>query len=238
MLQQLELLFNRSLFLADDLNNELESKQGRLLQQEVEQLTASEAMLTINREMARLADAKYLFDLESAKRVAKNAVAVADELKLSRSERQTLYCAALLKDLRLVSDPHEIFEDRIASSLEKESNLGVQLSTVKKALSQLTLLAPVLSLAQQRYEGYDGTGRLPGLKGAKIPMAAEILAIVDTFDASTSGSHGQTLEPEAAVRKIAADAGHRFNPEVVSAFIQVWRRTGLNVASSKASLEV
>jgi diguanylate cyclase (GGDEF)-like protein len=238
MLQELEMLCNRSLFLVDDLSCEVESTQERLLEQEAERLAISEAVLTISREIVQLAQVKHLFDPECAKRVAKNALAVADELKLSRSDQQILYCAALLKDLGLVSVPRQVLDPRLTPSLEKVSSLRGHFDAVRKALSQLNCLAPALSLARQRYERYNGSTYPLIPKDNKIPVGAEILAIVDIFDAMTSGMYGQTLEPEAAAKQLAADSGRRFDPEVVSAFLQVWRRKGLQMASGKPILEV
>ncbi len=237
--QELEVLCNRSLFLADDLTSELEREQDRVLQQETEQLATSEAVLAVNRQIARLARAGCLFDVESAKRVAKNALAIADEFKLSRSEQQILYCAALLKDLGTVSLPKEMLEQRVPHTLEKVTSLRELFNVVEKALWRINFLAPVLSIALHSYERYDGTGYPSGLKGAKIPFGARILAIVDAFDTMTSGlSPQQTLEPEEAVKGLAADSGHRFDPQVVSTFLRAWRRRELQVASIKTGLEV
>jgi len=237
--QELEVLCNRSLFLADDLTSELEREQDRVLQQEVEQLATSEAVLITNREIVRLAQAGYLFDVESAKRVARNALVIASEFKMSRTERQILYCAALLKDLGLVSLPKEMLKQRVAHTLEKVASLREMFNTVVKALLQVNCLAPVLSIALHSCERYDGTGYPSGLKGTKIPLGARILAIADAFDTITSdASPQQTLAPEKAVKGLAADSGYRFDPQVVSTLLHVWRRGELQVASSKTGLEV
>lgn len=237
--QELEVLCNRSLFLADDLGSELERQQGQLLQQAVEQFATSETILVANRVIARLAQAGYLFDLESAKRVARNALVIADEFKLSRSERQALYCAALLKDLGLVLVPQQMVEQSLAHTLEEATTLGECFNTVKKALSRLNSMAPALSITLHRYERYDGRGYPSGLKGARIPLGARILAVADAFDTVTSGSLRQrTLEPEIAVKELAADSGKRFDPEVVGVFLQAWRRKAIQVALNKSILEV
>ena len=238
MLRELEVLCSRSLFLADDLSCELENTEEQLLEREAELIAVSEAVLIINREIAQLVQARHLFDPESTKRVAKNALAIADELKLPRSERQTLYCAALLKDLELVSAPRDTLDPRVASSLEKVANLKGHFNTVRKALSRLEGLAPALSLARQRYERYNGSVHPSLPKGTKIPVGVEVLAIIDTFDAMISGAYAPTLQPEVAAKQLAADSGWCFTTEVVSAFLEVWRRGGLEIASSKPRLEV
>ena len=230
--QELEVLCNRSLLLADDLTGELESRDGQLMQREVEQLATSEALLVLSREIARLAQTAYLFDFESAQRVAKNALAIAAEFKLSRSEQRVLYHAALLKDIGLALAPQEMLGHGVASTPEKVGILSQCFNTVDRALSRLNFLAPALSFALHRYERYDGTGYPFGLSGDRIPLGAKILAVADAFDAMTSGASTQkTLDPETAVRELAADSGRRFDPQVVSVFLQAWRKKRLQPGS-------
>jgi response regulator RpfG family c-di-GMP phosphodiesterase len=237
--QELEVVCNRALFLADGLTSELDNHQGLVLRQELEQLATSEAMLVANREIARLTQTEeHLFDPESAKRVAKNVLAIADELKLSRSERQSIYYAALLKDLGLISAPQAMVELNLVPTIEKALSYRHHFNSVEKAVSRLNYLAPAISIAKQRYERYDGTGYPSGLKGAKIPLGARILAVVDAFDSMTSGLSKHSLKPERAAKEIAAESGRRFDPRVTGVFLQVWRRGELQVASHKLRLEV
>jgi diguanylate cyclase (GGDEF)-like protein len=238
-LQELEVLYNRCLFLADELSSQLERHQAQLLQQEVERYAASKALLVVNRVIARLAQARYIFDLESAKRVARNALAVADEFKMSRVERQALHCAALLKDLGLVSVPERMLERRVAPTPERAASVSEFFDIVRTALSQISFLGPALNIIMHQYERYDGAGSPSRLKGSNIPLGARILALADSFDVLTSGqAQQQILEPELAVKELAADSGHRFDPEVVSAFLQAWRRGELKIAANDSTLEI
>ncbi len=235
-MQQTEVLCNRSLFLADDLSSQLERQQSRLLQQELEQTATSETVLTLIREIAKLVQGGYLFDPESAQRVAKNALVIAGEFKLSRSEQQALYHAALLKDLGLASVPWETLVQRVAPTPETALSLREYFNIVERALSRLNFLAPAISLVLHSYERHDGKGYPSGLGGAKIPLGAKILAIADAFDAMVSGLWPQgKLDPEMAVKELAADSGKRFDPQVVGVFLKVWRGQGLQSNGLKQS---
>jgi response regulator RpfG family c-di-GMP phosphodiesterase len=234
-LQELEVLYNRCLFLADELSSQLERHQAQLLQQEVERYAASEALLVANRVIARLTQIRYIFDPECAKRVARNALAIADEFKISRSERQALHCAAMLKDLGLVSTPEQMLERKVAPTPERAASVSEFFDIVRAALSQLNFLAPALTIIMHQYERYDGAGHPSRLKGSQIPLGARILALADAFDVLTSGQDQQKiLEPDLAVKELAADSGRRFDPEVVSAFLQAWRRKAIQIAPNKA----
>jgi len=224
-MRELEVLCNRSLLLADDLSSDLEREQVRILEQENERLSALEAILVIAREVAKSGRAGYLFDLDSALRVSRYAMAVAAELKVPRDELQALHYAALLKDLSLVSAPPEVFDQRRRLTAERWVKLKERLAGLKEALSRVNSLALALSFVSHKYERYDGSGYPSGLKGNDIPLGAQILAVADAFDAMVSGlPHSGLLDVEAVAKEIAADSGRRFDPQVVTVFLRVWRR--------------
>ncbi|HEY40935.1 MAG TPA: response regulator [Dehalococcoidia bacterium] len=228
--QELVVLCNRSLFLADELSSRLESEQDRLLQHEVEQLAILEAMQIICREIASSAQAGHLFDLESARRVAKNASLIANEFKLSRSERQTLHCAALLKDLGFVSCPEDVLEQAIAPTLEEAVDLSKRFNIMWKVLSRLNFLSTALDVVWHKCEKFDGTGHPFGVKGTSIPLGARILAVADSFDVMTAGRASQeATAPEVAAQKLVAESGRCFDPDVVNAFLRVWKKNEFQV---------
>jgi len=229
-IQELVVLCNRSLFLTDELSSRLESEQDRLLQQEVEQLSTLEAMQILSREIATSVRTGNLFDPEGARRVAKNVSLIAHEFQLSRSERQALHYAALLKDLGFASCPEDVLEQRLASSLEEAVDLSQRFNIMWKVLSRLNFLSPALDIIWHRCERYDGTGHPFGVRGTNIPLGARILAVVDSFDIMTSGRLSrEALAPEVAVQKLITESGQRFDPDVVNTFLRVWRKKEFQV---------
>jgi response regulator RpfG family c-di-GMP phosphodiesterase len=232
--QELGVLCNRSLFLADDLNRRLETQQDRLLQQEMEQLATTEAVVAISREIARSMQLPPIFDIDSAKKVAKYALAMAQEFELSESECRTLHHAALLKDLGLILSVHDMVEQKFVPTLESAMAVRASFNLVWKALSSVPFLSSALVSIQYQHERYDGTGSYFGAKGASIPLGARILAVADTFEAMTSSLSPQGKSaPKQAVEKIMEDSGRRFDPDVVNAFLSVWKRKELHPALSE-----
>jgi response regulator RpfG family c-di-GMP phosphodiesterase len=182
-------------------------------------------MQIVSREIATSAQVGYLFDLESTRRVAKNVSLIAREFRLSRIERQALHYAALLKDLGFISCPEDVLEQTIVTTLEEAIDLSKHFNIMWKVLSRLSFLAPALDIIWHRCERHDGTGHPFGVRGSDIPFGARILAVADSFDIMTSGRVSQkALAPEAAVQKLIAESGQCFDPDVVSAFLRVWRR--------------
>lgn len=232
--QELGVLCNRSLFLADDLSNRLESQQDRLLQQEVEQLTTLEAILTSCREIAKAMHAKNIFELDSTRRVAKYALFIAGEFKMSESDRQALRYAALFKDLGLALSPNDMVKQIVTPTVEEAMGIKERCDLVWKALKTIRFLIPALDFIRYRYERYDGKGGRFGVKGNNIPLGARILAIADSFDAMASGRTPEgKLTPKSAMQKIVEDSGLRFDPDVVSAFLLLWKRKELESGLSE-----
>jgi len=70
------------------------------------------------------------------------------------------------------------------------------------------------------HERWDGTGYPRGLRGARIPLTARIVAIADTFDAIT---HQRDYRAAASLRRaleiIAGGRGTQFDPQLVDLFL-------------------
>jgi HD-GYP domain-containing protein (c-di-GMP phosphodiesterase class II) len=89
------------------------------------------------------------------------------------------------------------------------------------------IVAPVPALggvARQviacHHERWDGSGYPRGLRGAEIPIAARIFAVVDAYDAMTNDQpYRDALGDEEARDEIQAKAGLEFDPDVVAAFL-------------------
>jgi HD-GYP domain-containing protein (c-di-GMP phosphodiesterase class II) len=72
------------------------------------------------------------------------------------------------------------------------------------------------------HERWDGGGYPRGLRGAEIPLAARIFAIVDAFDAITRDQpYRDALSVDAACQEIRAKAGTDFDPELAHVFLDL-----------------
>jgi diguanylate cyclase (GGDEF)-like protein len=229
--QELGVLCNRSLFLTDDLGSQLEIQQEQLLQREEEQLSTTEALLNICREIARSAGVGYVFDAGSAERVVNYTLMIANEFNLWNAERQALHHAALLKDLGLVLSPRDMVEQKVVPALEEASALRVRFNQMWKELSTIPFLTSALLFVLHRYERWDGAGGPLGVSGDKIPLGARILAVADIFNTLMSAP-GQNTEE--ALQKITDGAGLQFDPDVVNALLRAWRTKKFETISGEA----
>jgi putative two-component system response regulator len=82
-----------------------------------------------------------------------------------------------------------------------------------------TFLHMGMEIAYSHHERWDGGGYPAGLTGRSIPLAARIVALADAYDAITSARpYKPRFDHQEAVRRIHADSGSHFDPELVAAF--------------------
>ena len=84
------------------------------------------------------------------------------------------------------------------------------------------LLSAARTVALRHHERWDGRGYPDGLAAEQIPPMARVVALADVFDALTSvRPYKRAWSTEQATEHIRADHGKRFEPGVVSAFLEV-----------------
>jgi putative nucleotidyltransferase with HDIG domain len=151
--------------------------------------------------------------------VANLAVSVGRRMGLIGQPMEDLKLAGLVHDLGMLRVPsHLLALDRDPTEQER-----AQLRShpeIGAHLARAAGLRPAVQESiQAHHEHVDGSGYPAGLKGSRIPLAARIIAVCDSYDAVTHGRPGKRpLSPVEALEWIARQAGKRFDREVVGAF--------------------
>jgi len=80
----------------------------------------------------------------------------------------------------------------------------------------------VAEVVYQHHERYDGKGYPQNLKHDEILIQAQIISVVDSYDAMISNRpYQKALTREAVLQEILKNRGTQFAPEVVDAFLKV-----------------
>ena len=156
------------------------------------------------------------------RRVAAYALALADAAGLNETEKRTVERVALFHDIGKI---HEALFDVIHedSNLTPEARRAIATHPRRGAqvLQPLYGFYPELSHGVlSHHERWDGKGYPRGLKGRRIPLAARVVAIADTFDAITHRRRyraGRSIQ--SANEVIAAGRGTQFDPELTDVFL-------------------
>jgi HD-GYP domain-containing protein (c-di-GMP phosphodiesterase class II) len=149
------------------------------------------------------------------------AVQVAERLGCSDDELAAIKLGALFHDIGTIGVPEHLL--RKPSALDAQEWAEVKAHPVIGAnlLSNVPMLERIRPIVLSHHERYDGTGYPQGLKAEKIPLAAQIIAVADAYQAMTaSRPYRPALSAKAALRELRANSGTQFNPLVVEAFIK------------------
>jgi len=142
--------------------------------------------LVLVREWGRSIESSDRYTFGHCERVARDAVAMARALGLSSEQETTVLIGAYLHDLGKVRVPHEILHKpgplsrRELAEVRRHPLLGFEL------LADVEFPWDIKPIIRWHHERCDGSGYPDGLSGEEIPLAAQIVGILDFYDALRS----------------------------------------------------
>jgi putative nucleotidyltransferase with HDIG domain len=158
-------------------------------------------------------------------RVARYANRIGRQMGLDDHRLERLHFAALLHDIGMLKLNRQQQMNR--RECAKHTVLGARL------LARIRLWEHLAPLVQHHHERWDGSGYPDGLSSNAIPLESRIIAICESFDAITSEkSYKEAMPFELAVHEIESGAGTQFDPDAVSAFLEVVRSGAISPAES------
>ncbi len=176
--------------------------------------------INIIRALASTVDAKDHYTLGHSQKVSEYSVRIAEELKFSERDIETIKYAALLHDIGKIAIPDDI--------IKKPSRLtAAEFEIVKnhpaigaKIIKEMESLAPMVPIILHHHERFDGSGYPNGLKGEQIPIGARIVHVADAYDTMVSArAYRDMLPPQLAISELRKNAGSQFDPTIVDLFI-------------------
>jgi len=118
----------------------------------------------------------------------------------------------LLKPGKLTREEFEV--------MKQHTTIGAQ--TLEEAYPRFqdsSILKMAIDIAHYHHERWDGKGYPNGLKGDEIPLAAQIVAICDVYDAIRSvRTYKPAYSHEESLSEIRRECGTHFNPALCDAF--------------------
>jgi putative two-component system response regulator len=119
-------------------------------------------------------------------RMANYATRVGRALSLDENQVSTLYRGAFLHDIGMLTIPEAVLQKR--GSLEPQEWTLLKSHTVAgdRLCGNLRSLQAVRPIVRHHHERLDGSGYPDGLHGDQVPLLAQIVGIVDTYEALTT----------------------------------------------------
>ena len=157
--------------------------------------------------LAATIEARDPYTQGHCQRLAQYAVALGVHRDLRDDDLAALHRGGLLHDVGKVSVPDGILLK--PGPLTPDEYTVMQRHTVvgDTILGNLRSLRPVRPIVRHHHERLDGSGYPEGLRGDAIPLLAQIVGLVDVYDALTTDRPYRTaLAPEQAYEELSAEA--------------------------------
>ncbi len=173
--------------------------------------------------LAHAIDARDHYTHSHSENVAKYAVVIAEEMKLSVKEISLIRDACELHDLGKIGIEDKILSKPSGLTPEEWIDVKRHPMTGAQILEPLAFLNGVTELVKQHHERYDGTGYPQGIKGENILLGARIIHLADAYDSMCSPRAYRKipLTKEETIAEIKKNSGTQFDPQIVEIFLRI-----------------
>jgi putative nucleotidyltransferase with HDIG domain len=169
-------------------------------------------------------EAKDQYTAGHTERVAKYALYIGEQLKMSSVDLEHLRFSALLHDVgklavprRILNKPGKLTEEEYAI-VQRHNQVCVDI------LTRVDFMSSMVGTASDRHAHYDRSG---ARDRDRLVREAHIVAVADAFDAMTSTrSYRRALSQEVAFAELRDKAGSQFNPACVEGLVAAITRRG------------
>jgi putative two-component system response regulator len=187
------------------------------VQQRTEQLSVS--YQSVIRCLARAADYKDNETGNHIMRIGESAAILARAYGMDEQWVELLRQAAPMHDVGKIGIPDNILckPGRLDEAERLVMNTHAQIGhDILQDVAASPLLILAAEIALHHHEKWDGSGYPQGLKGAKIPLSARIVALCDVYDALRSTRpYKQAWTAQRAQALILEQSGTHFDPQLV-----------------------
>jgi putative two-component system response regulator len=190
-------------------------------------LESASAILTT---LAAIVEARYGYSAGYCHRMANYATAVGRALQATDTELQSLYRGAFLHDIGMLAISDAILQNPGPLSDEEYETVKSHPKVGDALCANLRSLQSVRPIIRWHHERVDGSGYPDGLRGNDIPLIAQIVGVVEIYEAlTTTRPYQERFTPSDALVLLGRHADRGWlSQDVVDALVQVVRtREGL-----------
>jgi putative two-component system response regulator len=136
--------------------------------------------------LARTVEARDAYTEGHCERLARYAVVLGRRLGLPDEDLAALHRGGFLHDIGKIAIPDAILAKPGALTADEYTQMKQHTVIGEHLCGNLRVLARVRPIVRHHHELLDGTGYPDGLRGDQIPLLAQIIGVVDVFDALTT----------------------------------------------------
>ena len=176
--------------------------------------------------LGHIVEARDPYTEGHCQRLAEYATALGAALRLGPADLDTLNRGAVLHDVGKIALPDAVLlkpgrlDAEELSLMRQHPVVGDNLCRTIKSLDR------VRPIVRSHHERQDGRGYPDGLQGDEIPLLAQIVAVVDVFDAlTTNRPYRAAMTAKAAYDIMLNDAASGWCPaKLVQTFVDLHRK--------------
>ena len=176
-------------------------------------------------------------------------VKVTDAYPLTEADIALITTASSLHDIGKVGIPEEILNkpgrltDEEFKIMKTHSEIGASLIRDMRFPKDKPLVHAAWEICRWHHERWDGKGYPDGLKGEEIPISAQVVSIVDVYDALTSERcYKKAFDHDTAIQMILDGQCGQFNPILLKCLkelsIQLSKMSGKEMDDNKHYHEI
>jgi putative two-component system response regulator len=156
-------------------------------------------------------------------RMANYATRVGRALSLDETQVGTLYRGAFLHDIGMLTIPETVLQKPGSLAPEEWTLLKSHTIAGDRLCSNLRSLRAVRPIVRSHHERLDGSGYPDGLSGDQVPLLAQIVGAVDTYEAlTTPRPYQRAVPPDQAFAVLREQVGRGWRREdLVETFVGV-----------------
>ncbi len=192
---------------------ERRTEEARSKSRELERVSV--AMLS---SLVRAMEAKDARLKGHSERVAEYCEAMGKQLRLEARLVDQLRTAGLLHDIGMIAIPESVFLRSGQLSTEEYQSIQKHTEIGASILSPLTHIGQAVEFVRCHHERLNGSGYPRGLKGAQIPLGAQVVGLAEMFVSMTENrAHRPACADSEAVEALRESQGIWFEPRVFAA---------------------
>jgi HD-GYP domain-containing protein (c-di-GMP phosphodiesterase class II) len=183
--------------------------------------TLDEIDVVLGELVSRL-EASDRLTAEHSRAVSVWCARIAKRMSLSRTETTYISRCGLIHDIGKMTTPPEILMAPRRLTTTEMNVMRRHAEDGGAIITAIPLLAQHTPAVRWHHERLDGRGYPDGLAAAKIPLAARIVSVADSFNAMIGNRpYRQPMRPATALDELQRHAGSQFDPEVIEAMNDV-----------------
>jgi putative two-component system response regulator len=182
--------------------------------------------------LALTVEARDPYTQGHCERLAGYAVSLGQRLGLSEEDLAALHRGGYLHDIGKIAIPDSILLKPGPLTKEEFTRMKQHPVIGDRLCGNLRALHRVRPIVRYHHERLDGSGYPEGLAGDAVPLLAQIIAVVDVFDAlTTPRPYASVRSPQEAHEELRREARRGWrDPRIVAEFVEATRTARLPLA--------